>query len=304
MSDHLFEPIPIAYRGLYADNHLVDAQQFGHSIASIGQIANSICHQFFFENVTHDPRSYHIRFFVGTSRKNGLIQEIIAVMNNGQLPVFAPILLKTGKYFIEKAFDALIAKTLNRQSELSKAVDQIHDLASQHSEFASQVHQGHMRDKKWLHGIIDRLASENRAPLREVPAPIGRTVRLIEIGTKNEGVVIDEPAAEVLRSRSDGLVVGDAKQYQVKIVGVFKTDGSCRIKLVDDDKIVSGKIIDPALVTPHNVYTQALDKDLPLRVTAKPTFKDAKLHKLFISDASINRPGRRLIRIKSKASTR
>ena len=292
MSARVFEPIPIAYRGLYADDHLVDAQQFGQSIASAGQIANSICHQFLFENVTHDPRSYQVRFFVGTSKKNGLIQEIIAVMNSGSMPVFAPVLLKTGKIFIERMFDAVIAHTLKKPSDMGKALDTIRDMAAQHHEFATQVHQGQMRDKKWLRALVEHVVSENRAPLRALPSPVGKTVRQMQIGDKSTGPIIDEPAADVLRSH-DLLEIGEATKYEVKIVGVFKTNGTCRVRIGQTDCVVPGKIVDPVLDTPHNVYTAALDQDVPILVTAKPTLKDGRVHRLYILDAEIRKAPRR-----------
>jgi hypothetical protein len=45
MAEQLFVPIPIAYRGLRADSHLVDAQQFGISLIGVSKLANSICHE-------------------------------------------------------------------------------------------------------------------------------------------------------------------------------------------------------------------------------------------------------------------
>ena len=295
----LNEPIPLTYRGLYADDHLVDAQQFGASVASAAQIANSICHQYFFEGATHAPRMPSIRFFVGPSKKNGLIQELFAIMSQGQLPVFAPILLETGKPFIEAAFHAIISKILKKPSDLSRAIDKIHDLAVKHNEFARQVHHGHMRDKKWLQSLVDRLAVENRTALRELPAPVGRTVRTMQIGTSFQDATIDEPSAEVLRSR-DLIDVGEAEEYDVKIVGVFKNNGISRVRLLSDNTIVAGKIIDPVVDQPNNVYTTALNDDRPLRVTAKPTYKDGKLHKLFISDAMLAQPPRRRPRSSSR----
>ena len=67
----------MTYRGLFADQHLVDAQQFGKSLIGVTKLANSVCHEIFHEEITHDPRSYQIRFCVGPSKKNGLIQEIV-----------------------------------------------------------------------------------------------------------------------------------------------------------------------------------------------------------------------------------
>jgi len=277
---------------LYADQHLVDAQQLGKSLVGISKVANSIAHEFFFETVTHDPRSYHIRFFAGPSRENGLLQELFAIVASGQLPLFSPVFIQLGKPFVVATFDAVVKKVLNRKSEAAVAVDKIHDLAVRHSEFAAQVHQGHMRDKAWLQRMVERLAKENRAPLREVPEPIGKTVRRIQFGGDKDGTPIEEPEAEVLRSR-EVMTVGDPKEYDVKIEGVFKTNGSCRIRLLNEDRIVPGKITDPALEQPHNVYTTALDTTAPLHVVAKPVFKDKKLHRLFISHAEIIGPEKR-----------
>ena len=291
MPDPLFEPIPISYRGLFADQHLVDAQQFGKSLIGFSKVANSISHEFFFGTVTHDTRTYQIRFFVRPSKENGLLQEIFAVLTSGQLPVFSPILIELGKPFIERTFDAIIKTVLHRQSEAAIAIDKIHDLAAKHNEFATQVHEGHMRDKAWLKRMVETLVKENRAPLRDIPDPIGKTVRNIQFGSNRDSFRIDEAEAEVLRAR-EPMEVGDQVEYDVKIEGVFKTNGACRVRLLDDSRVVPGKITDPALEQPHNIYTQALDTGSALHVVAKPVFKDEKLHRLFISHAKVIRPDR------------
>jgi hypothetical protein len=284
MPEKLFEPLPISYRGLFADSHLVDAQQFGKSLIGTSKVANSICHELFFGAVTHDPRSYHIRFCVGPSRENGLLQELFAVVSSGQLPLFMPILSVVGKEVIQITFKAMVAKILHRKSEQALAIEALHSLAMHHSEFAQQVHRGHMRDKKWLQKTIDALAQENRSPLRELPEPVGKTVRLIQVGDDGKGPTIDEPTAEVLRSR-DPLELGDPIELDVKIEGVFKTNGACKVRLLGENKIVTGKITDPSLDKPHNAYTKALDEDAPLHVVAQPTLKNGRVHKLFITSA-------------------
>ena len=288
MPDHIFEPIPVSYTGLFADAHLVDAQQYGKSIIGVSKLANSICHLFFFASITHDSRSYQIHFYVGPSKKNGLLQELFAVMNSGNMPMFMPILTKVAKTFIERTFDAVIKTTINRKSDATMAIEAIHDLASQHAEFSKQVHDGHMRDKAWLQEMVQHLVSENRASLREIPDPIGKSVRQVRIGTERNGTIIDEPAAEVLRAR-DIMSVGDAKKYKVRLEGVFKTNGACKVRLLDQDRVVSGKITDPAVSNPGNIYTTALNEGAVLQVTAKPTLRKGELHRLFISDAKKTR---------------
>jgi hypothetical protein len=97
-------------------------------------------------------------------------------------------------------------------------------------------------------------------------------------------IVIDEPAAEVLRSR-ETIHLGDEVEHDVLIEGVFKTNGACKLKLLGENKIVSGKIADPALDRPNNVYTKALNEAAVLHVIGKPTLRGGKIHKLFITHA-------------------
>jgi hypothetical protein len=116
MPEPLFEPIPIAYRGLLADQHFVDAQQFGRSVIGVTKLANSICHELFWEDITHDSRSFQIRFCVGPSKKNGLLQEIFAISNSGQLPLYSPVLIIVAKKFIELSISAIIDRVLGKES--------------------------------------------------------------------------------------------------------------------------------------------------------------------------------------------
>lgn len=110
----------------------------------------------------------------------------------------------------------------------------------------------------------------------------------MQIGDSSDATVIDEPAAEVLRS-PETLSLGDKEEYEVKIHGVFKTNGACRVEILGESKkkIVSGKIADPELGKPGNVYTRALNEGLVLNVVAQPTIKDGKINKLFITRAEL-----------------
>ncbi|BAC49665.1 blr4400 [Bradyrhizobium diazoefficiens USDA 110] len=145
MQEPIFDAIAVTYRGLFADQHLVDAQQFGKSLIGVTKLANSICHEIFHEEITHDPRSYQIRFCVGPSKKNGLIQEIFAVVTSGQMPLYTPILMTVGKKLTELIIDAVIEKALGKKKDTSNAVDKIHELAMTHAEFLQQVLRGQMR---------------------------------------------------------------------------------------------------------------------------------------------------------------
>jgi hypothetical protein len=108
----------------------------------------------------------------------------------------------------------------------------------------------------------------------------------MQIGDEAYGTLIDEPAAEVLRS-PDTLSLGTREQYEVRIHGVFKTNGACRVEILNQKKIVSGKIADPELGKAGNVYTRALNEGAILRVVAQPTIKEGKIHRLFITHAEL-----------------
>jgi hypothetical protein len=191
--------------------------------------------------------------------------------------------LKIGGIFIAEMTKAMISQVLKKSSDVGKALDVIEEQSRQYAELARLVHRGHLADKRWMQGLVIELVRENRRPLRELPEPVGRTVRTMAIG-KDNPLVIDEPAAEVLRSR-EGLELGDTVEYDVELVGVFKNNGACRIKLLGSDKVVLGKIADPALDQPNNIYTRALNEGRSLHVVAKPTLKDGELYRLYITSA-------------------
>jgi hypothetical protein len=289
MADQLFEPIAISYRGLLADNHFVDAQQFGRSIIGASKIANGICHDLFFDKITHDPRSYHVRFCVNPSKANGLLQELVAIVVTG-LPLFSPIAIAVGREFIEKMIAAMISKVLNRPADTSDAFEIVKRLAEHNAELTRSMTETHKHQDAWFRHTIDRLTQEHRAPLRELPAPVGQSVRIMQIGSdKASPTIIDEPIAEVLRSR-EPIQLGDEIEYDVLIEGVFKTNGACKVKILGENQIVSGKIVDPSLDKPNNVYTKALHEAQALHVIAKPTLRDGKIHKLFITHAEPKSP--------------
>ena len=246
----------------------MDAQQFGRSLIGVSKIANSVCHELLVEHVTHDPRSYHVRFCVLPSRENGLLQEIVAVCMTG-MPLFPPFAMKVGKVFVEQMIKAMVTNVLHKPSDTSKALEVIAQVANDNAKLARSMQEGQMRHMDWLQELVEELVTENRRPLRELPEPIGQSVRTIQIGRKDP-IIIDEPSAEVLRSH-EPLRLGNEGEYDVAIEGVFKTNGACRVRILDTNKIVAGKIADPALEKRNNVYTRALNEGGNLHVIAKPT---------------------------------
>jgi hypothetical protein len=286
MFDPLFDPIPVRYNGLYADNHFVDAQQFGKSVVGASKLSNSICHFIFSGQVTHDPRSYSIRFFVGPSKESGYLQELFALAVSGQLPLFNSTVIGVAKILTESILDAIVKDASGRKPEMRDALATIASMAESDREISKQLLNGNLQNQHWMQTMIEELALEGRSALRDTADPVGKSVRTISIGDRPSAITIDEPVAVALRSRGE-IAVGESATYPVKFEGVFKTSGACRVRLLDYGIVVPGKITDPAVANDVNLYTRALADGTELIVTAKPTLKDGIITKLFISDVAV-----------------
>ena len=280
----LFRGIPVKYSGLYTDDHLIDLQDFGISLQGLAKLSNSVVDFYLHGRIAKSSQLYQVRLFAKPPADGSLLIDIIALLQSGQLPLYMPVLCDLAEHFIPPLVKAIIAKTLKRPDMVEKTVDGLLELAHRHAEFSHDVHQGHMRDKAWLQSHIDTLASRNRAPLRQAVKPIGTTCRQIEFGKSDDSAhaLITEAEASALAS-PDNLKVEDMREYRVVFEGVDTTNGSCKVKF-DDSSVVPGKITDPALQNPLNVYTHSLDTQKPITISAKAVTKDGAIVRLFISD--------------------
>lgn len=93
------------------------------------------------------------------------------------------------------------------------------------------------------------------------------------------------PLAEVFKAKEE-LTVGDQTMYRAKLLAVDKAAGTCRVEIEGAEKLVRGKITDPVLATPGNVYTHSLDTDHFVMITAKPVIRDGEISTLYISNAN------------------
>lgn len=154
MSDPLFDPIPIRYNGFYADQHVVDGQQFGRSILGASKLSNSICHFIFSGEVTHDPRSYGIRFFVGPAKENCYVQELFAFALSGQLPLFSPVIIRVAKTLTELIFDAIVKEATGRKDDVHDALATIASMAENDNEVTRQLLSGNLQNQHWMQTMI------------------------------------------------------------------------------------------------------------------------------------------------------
>lgn len=136
--------------------------------------------------------------------------------------------------------------------------------------------------------LIDSLpaiAESTRSAGRELVVPIGNTCRVIaQFAGTPEQVAIDEAEADVIRSKDSE--VGDVEKFKcLNITEVNTATGHCILKVDGFDAPIVGKISDPSLATPNNVYTKALNAQTPFEFSAKPVKRGGVIKTLYISDA-------------------
>ena len=82
-----------------------------------------------------------------------------------------------------------------------------------------------------------------------------------------------------------GLEVGDIQKYTVEVDGVIAHNRTCKLYVEgEDDRVIAGDLVDPVADNWPNIYQENI-KRKKLEITAKPTLKDGKIHRLAVFDA-------------------
>lgn len=284
MADLVFRAIPVEYSGLFSDDHYIDLQEFGTSLQGLGKLSNSVV-DFYLHGRVADPRVYRVRLFAAPPTKSSVLVDIVGVMVGSNLNLYSTLLCDMATEMVIPLIKSVIFKRLKRDDLMDKALDHIVTLSAQNTDFAKQVHEGHMTDKAWLQGHIDKLTERNSGALKELVRPVGSTCRQITVGRLDgePPVAIGEAEAQAITSREE-LTVDDLKEYRGIFKGVDKTNGTCKFLPMGGDEELPGKITDPALINPQNPYTHSLDTDQAITIKAKAVLKNGNIVRLFISD--------------------
>lgn len=201
----------------------------------------------------------------------------------------------------KNAMDWIIAKiggylkdTLAGRGDVEKLVEVIHEQAKQQSALNTILANGIVKandDLASLHGkLIDTLPElvENaRSPAKKMVAPVGKTcTQMTQFADTENEFIVSEPEALVIRSELD-LEIGEMQDYVCnKIYELNLGTGACKLYVEGIGGSINGKISDPALDTPNNIYSRCLNEQRGFKFKAKPVDRDGEIHKLFISDAT------------------
>lgn len=280
----LIEPIKLEFSGRDADLHRMDAVLLGQSLSGMARLYNSIGH-FHFNRKVKGAAYSDVRVQVGPPEPGSIFYIIYMMMVHGQMAMYPELLFELGEMAIPSIIKAVVAKKTGQTSEMDKALDIIQLQAEQHHELAMGNLKDGQQTRDALLEVVKVLAHANSTPLADMAAPIGRTVNeLRQIPRSADPIVIDAPTAEALRSKED-ITVGNTQTFKGIFRAVDTTTGAFRME-AEGGQELKGKITDPALLTPKNFYTHALDTQEVVAIVAKPTLKeDGSVHRLFVSDA-------------------
>lgn len=296
MAEPLSKAVSVVFDGFDADDHLVEADQLGQSMFGAGRLYTAVYQFYFLGEIPKRLTNSEFRVLIGPTGRGSLSYAVWVLLQHGRLAAFPELLFDFSDFFIPEFIKGIFAKRSGNDALVEDAVEKMCEMARENTEiakrtldFAAKVedhrHAESMAMSKAMDIVLGEFASRRSENLIQFVDPVGRSTRLLT-HAKNEKseFQIDEPAAEVIRSKGE-LEVGDVTSMKVKLEAVDKQNRSC--KFVSDlyPSTVKGKITDPALDVPNNVYTRALDAQSYIEITAKPALRDGILKLFYISDA-------------------
>lgn len=294
----IIPPFTLKYDGNDADRHEMDAYQYGLSVLGAAKIYNSVAHYCVTGIVPSGNYRKQISCYTRAPKESSFANEFYLVVTAQQYGLFNEVIKKSLSFLFFK-FSGIIKDFWVGKSTKDEFVEKLAEAIIKRSEKDHDLMEllinGLLADNKRLSDLHEKLiitlpelAEKTRKSARDLVTPVGSSCKeLTQFSGTDNGSKIDEADAEAIRSTED-LEVKDMQTFRCeKIQELNISTGHCELKIEGIEGIVKGKISDPALETPHNVYTKALDGQLPFDFQAKPVERKGRIQKLFISDASL-----------------
>jgi hypothetical protein len=296
MADEIVEPFLLKYEGGDADRHIVEADTFGLSIVGGARYYTAVAHYCFFGFVPYGHYKRSFACYARSARPASVEQWLfIAPIIAGEFALHQAMYRAGISYIFRKVCDGVL-KLWTTPKEIQAVVERLaaalEEQARVNADVQTQLAMGLVRSNDNLASLhaklietLPALAAATRSHGVRLVAPVGRTCKeIVQFADTPSESRITEADAEVIRGGGD-MEVDSVADYQVnRIREINLKTGHCIVE-VEGIGEVRGKITDPSLEQPSNVYTSALDKHVGCSVQAKAVRKDGEIHRLFISDA-------------------
>ncbi len=286
----------VSYDGADADQHILDAAALGESIGGASRLYTAVAHYCVFGAVPRGNYKKEFRCYASIPRDGSYEIPLLIAALAQQQALYAPLYAEGIKFifaYVLKAIKDQWTKSSSTERIVEALVDAIKEQARAHAEVQMVATNGLVKANDNLASLNARLidtlpalAESTRSNGRALVEPVGKSCRsLTQLAQTADAVVIDEPEAAVIKS-TEPLEISNVATFKCDSITEVNTEtGHCRIVVDGFQGTLVGKITDPSLSNPHNVYTQALNAHTGFTFTAKPVKRDGVVKTLYISDA-------------------
>ena len=306
----IVDPFRVRYEGVYADGGFLEAGELGKSISGAARLYTATVH-YCVSGVV--PRGRYRKTYAcyATASRQGSLEELFALLplvhgfgiqtefyREAVTHVFNTIIGavvdhwirpseshevagRTGESLLEDTarvhnLDSLLANGLVRSNEqLARGLIESN---KQHAKLSKSL-------MRALTGTLPLLADRTRSGGRDFVEPIGKSCASLTQFDGPYETRISETDAEIIRGDDDTEVDSVATFKVIQLSEINVKTGHCILVLDDSLRIIQGRISDPDLQVPNNVYTRALNERKGFVAHAKAVRKHGEIYRLYISDA-------------------
>jgi hypothetical protein len=297
MPQILVSPVTLNYEGNDTDKHIISARPLGASIIGASKLYTSVAHYCMFGLVPRGNYKKEFECYATPSQKGTYEYQLLIGAIASEYTLHADIYKEGLSFLFSRTIDA-IKKIWLKPGETEKVTELLANLmreqAASNNSLQTVLANGLIKANDNLAGLHEKLietlpqmADSTRNHGTLLVAPVGNTCKSItQFAKTTEEIVITEPDAEVIRGGKE-MEIDESQKFSCKrITEVNVQNGHCILDIEGFDELVVGKISDPALAMPRNVYTEALNNQTPFTISAKPVKRNGVVQRLYVSDAS------------------
>ena len=281
--------IRVQYDGMDATNHMLELRELSLSLNGISRLFNSSVYL-----VSHGeipPRRFKppARFYARKIEHGCFPIEIVPYLEGDGLKFLSESIAVLGTEIIQRLATIAILLPSGRAREVDPHFQALLELTKkiQADGYAMQELQLSERAKseERLIELAKELARMNQSAVVSTVHPVGRTCTSAKLGDlETGGIEVDLPTAQTIRAKGE-FEVGDVQKYIVEVDGVIAHNRTCKLYIEGDkERVITGDLVDPVADNWPNIYQESI-KLGKLEITAKPTLKDKRIHRLAVIDA-------------------
>ena len=287
----IVRPFLVRYEGRDADNGILESTSLSESIAGASGLYNAVAHYCVFGTIPRGRYRKRLTCYARAAQPGSWDQAWEIITNAAEVSAALGLTDPVVGYAFERVVDYMKMMWVSPRRSSSIAKEGADGLGSGINIFIQAPSTLNLNvdngKAQYLQNSLPILAQETRHHGKKLVSPVGKSCDRIIQFPNSMSSSISDLEAQIIR-RIQGEKLEEMQEYFVnRINGIDLKSGRCDLEVVIEDNTVSvlGKITDPSLQTPNNVYTKAVNDHSGCLVQAKAVRIDGELKRLYISDA-------------------